>query len=155
MCTYNSCKPWFKRCLSSIKREVPICHLVVVDNYSYDDTVHTIKSIFPDAIIVKTRAKLAYARRLGVKYVDTDSFVFIDDDIELTSGWFTKLTSILDGGVGAVHGLHININLTYATEYSLWNLKRLYKIYPSRIIDVTSINPYAFRGYTTNTISNN
>ena len=35
MCTWNSSKPYFRRCLSSIKREVDVHHFVVVDGDVY------------------------------------------------------------------------------------------------------------------------
>jgi len=58
ICTWNSNKPWFKRCLYSIKREIPICHLIVVDRFSKDGTQETIRRLFPEAIIIESDLNL-------------------------------------------------------------------------------------------------
>lgn len=102
MCTWNSNKPWFKRCLISIKREIPVCHFIVVDRFSNDGTVSVIKNIFPDAVIVQNNFNLGKARQEGIKYVDTQWFAFIDDDIELFNGWFKTITNYIRSSTGAI-----------------------------------------------------
>lgn len=39
----------------------------------------------------------------GIRLVDTEYFVFVDDDVELPVGWFERVTSFLDVKVGAIH----------------------------------------------------
>ena len=34
MCTWNSHRPWFHKCLFSIKREIPVHQFILVDRYS-------------------------------------------------------------------------------------------------------------------------
>lgn len=43
MLTSNSNKPWFKRVLLAIKRNIPVHHFIVVDNYSTDGTINMVK----------------------------------------------------------------------------------------------------------------
>lgn len=89
MLTKNSNKPYFRRVLSAIKRNVPVHHFVVVDAYSMDGTVETIKEFFGDkVIVVRSNATLGKARYIGMKLVDTEWFAFIDSDCEILDSWF-------------------------------------------------------------------
>jgi glycosyltransferase involved in cell wall biosynthesis len=76
MCTYNNNKSWFNDCLESIKRGVLVHCFILVDFYSKDSTVLTVKQYFPNAKIIKTKDKLARARRTGFEQVDTPWFAF-------------------------------------------------------------------------------
>ena len=98
MCTWNSNKLHFRKCLLSVKREVPVHHFIVMDRYSSDGTIGAVRSVFSDAKVFQTTANLAMAQRIGVKHVDTRYLAFIDDDIELSEGWFRKMISFIKGG---------------------------------------------------------
>jgi len=102
MCTWNSNRSFFGKCLKSIEREIPVHHFIVVDRFSHDGTIDAIKRYF-EPVIVKTRANLAKARSMGISRVDTEYFVFVDDDIELPFGWFKRVASYLTPDVGAIH----------------------------------------------------
>lgn len=93
MLTRNSNRPYFHRVLKSIERNIPLNHLIIVDGYSTDGTIETVKSIFKEKTIVlrsKTacHGELGYARYLGMRLVDTEWFAFIDSDTEILDGWF-------------------------------------------------------------------
>jgi glycosyltransferase involved in cell wall biosynthesis len=89
MLTKNSNKPWFRRILATIKREIPVHHFIIIDGYSTDGTIDVVKEFFGDKVIViKTRAPLGCARYLGMRAVDTEWFAFIDSDVEILPGWF-------------------------------------------------------------------
>ena len=73
MLTKNSNKPWFRRVLAAIKREVPVHHFIVVDGHSTDGTLNVVKEFFADKmIVIKSRAPLGCARYLGMMSVDTE-----------------------------------------------------------------------------------
>jgi len=122
MCTWNSNKPWFERCLASIEREIPVCHFIVVDRFSNDGTVEAIKKFFPEALIMKSDADLGKARQEAIRYIDTEWFVFVDDDIELCSGWFESITSRMTYETGAVAALPL-VTLRWLRKYSLYARK--------------------------------
>ena len=103
MCTWNSNKPYFEKCLKSIKREIPVHHFIVVDRFSRDGTVDVIKKHLKRVIAVQNHENLAKARAVGISIVDTKYFVFMDDDMELPAGWFKRLISYIDQDVGVVH----------------------------------------------------
>lgn len=159
MCTWNSNKPYFNRCLKSIKREVPVHHFIVVDRYSTDNTFETIKKYFhePSLKIIQTKENLAKARKIGISHVDTEFFVFLDDDIELPKNWFHRLTSKINKKVGAIHQLdeHIMINNPIYDRWIRWKIswRGLWKKIPiGTITDVTEKEINQFRGYTHSTI---
>ena len=105
MCTYNSNKRVFPLVLEGIRRAIPLNRLIVVDRHSRDGTVETIKKYFPDALIIRSNANLAYARHIGIRYVETEWFAFIDDDAIVLPHWFKCLYPFTQHeDVGAVEG---------------------------------------------------
>jgi glycosyltransferase involved in cell wall biosynthesis len=120
MCTWNSKKPWLKQCLASIKREIPSCHLIVVDRFSDDGTVEVVKRFFPEALIIESETNLGKARQEAIRHIDTDWFVFVDDDVELCNGWFSKITSNLTRDTGAIAGFTLP-TLEWLKKLSLYN----------------------------------
>lgn len=118
MCTWNSNKAWFKRCLASIKREIPICHFIIVDRFSNDDTIEAVKHFFPEALIIESEVNLGKARQEGIEHVDTECFVFMDDDVELCNDWFRTITRQIKHNTGAIAGLALP-TLEWLSKYSL------------------------------------
>jgi len=100
MCTWNSNKPYFVRCLESIKREVPIHHFILIDRFSTDGTVEAVSEEFSHALIKRSNARLAFSRKLGIDLVDTEFFVCVDSHIELCDGWFKRIMNY----VGSIQG---------------------------------------------------
>lgn len=147
ICTWNSNKPWFRKCLESIKR-ITYDNIIVVDRFSSDGTVNVIKEVFPSAIIVQLTENLARARAAGIKLVHTDWFLFIDSDVEIPKGWFKKILSNLSEGVAVVHG--------YALPVSHVSRKWNDFIYSfsgvPKLIDIDSSNPDKARGLTDATL---
>lgn len=84
MCTWNSNKLHFRKCLLSIKKEVEVHHFIVIDRYSCDGTVEVVRSVFPSARIFQTAANLGTAQRIGIKHMDVRYLASFDDDIELS-----------------------------------------------------------------------
>jgi glycosyltransferase involved in cell wall biosynthesis len=61
--TKNSNKPWSKRVLTAIKKEIPVHHFIVVDGYSTDGTIEIVRELFDRKIVViKTLSPLGCAR---------------------------------------------------------------------------------------------
>jgi glycosyltransferase involved in cell wall biosynthesis len=123
MCTWNSNKPWFKNCLYSIRREIPICHFIVVDRFSNDGTQRVVKEIFPEAIIIESNLNLGRARAEAIKHVDTEWFIFVDDDIELFNGWFKTISKYLNPMIGAV-AFEVSPEVKWLKKFS-YNSRRI------------------------------
>ena len=127
MCTWNSNKPWFMQCLSSIKNEIPICHYIVVDRFSKDDTIKVIKQFFKKAIIIESDIELGKARQEAIKHVDTEWFVFMDDDVELCSGWFKDITNCITEKTGSINGFPLP-TLEWLRKFSLYTRKMAFDL---------------------------
>ncbi len=83
-----------EKCLASIYREIPVCHLIVVDGFSTDRTLEIAGKFDKDygnVKVIKTDARHGKAREIGIRQVDTDWFVFIDSDVILQPGWTDKI----------------------------------------------------------------
>jgi len=133
MCSWNSNKPFFHRCLESIKREIPVHHFILVDRYSNDGTVDEVKKHFDRLKIIKSNANLGRARALGIQFVDTEYFAFIDSDVELPKGWFPRLMAHMNNKIGAIHEHLLPDSVT--AKWLKWQLKRQPK---PPITDITS-----------------
>jgi len=154
MCTWNSNKPYFLKCLNSIRREIPIHHFILIDRFSNDGTVETVKEIFSNAIVRETYANLGMSRKLGIELVDTEFFVFVDSDIELCKGWFREIKKHIDSKTGAVHGQAVPV-LKYLAKWFEWKWKKWIPMRRENIDKVqiaTAKEPDTFRGYTHNTL---
>ncbi|WP_069807894.1 glycosyltransferase family 2 protein [Vulcanisaeta thermophila] len=107
MPTYNSLKriKLFDTVLLAIKKYIPLNNLIIVDRYSNDGTIEKVKEVFPNAIIIRTEANLAYARHIGIRHVETEWFAFIDDDAIILPHWFKVLSKFIKHrNVGAIEG---------------------------------------------------
>jgi len=156
MCTWNSNKPYFERVLQSIKREIPVHCFILVDRFSCDNGPQVVQRYFPDARIILTNSELAKARQLGIQFVDTEHFVFVDDDIVLPNGWFRGLWGYIDSETGAIHAQAVPVvPLLYEEKWRRWQEKRaerLGKMVERGILEVTEKNMDKNLGYTHNTI---
>jgi glycosyltransferase involved in cell wall biosynthesis len=142
MCTWNSNKAYFEKCLRSIAKEIPVHHFIDIDSFSTDGTVSVIKRYFPEAVIVTANLDLANKRRLGISHVDTPIFAFIDDDIVLSKGWLKPLmASLTDDNVGAAQGRAF-------PSYTIFQHVK----YPTDKIVLTKSDPDLYRGETHNTL---
>ena len=117
MPTYNSNKGIFSLVLESIRRYVPLNRLIVVDRYSNDGTVELIREKFPDALVIQTSASLGYARHIGIRFVETEWFAFIDSDVIVLPTWFNVVSKYTKyDKVGAIESSYVNINFLTAKQ---------------------------------------
>lgn len=102
VCTYNSEK-FLKSCLASIKRNIPVKTLWIVDNYSSDGTLKIAESFC--ANVVESKGSLAESRQISFSLVETPLFVNVDSDIMLSENWFSNISRFLTAKHGAVWGV--------------------------------------------------
>jgi len=102
----------FDLCLQSLKKNVPISNLIVVDAFSTDGTLKCIRKYFDDVKIIQSFALRGKARQIGITHVQTEFFMFVDDDVVLCENWFEKAIKLFqDPKVGAVWGVDIPRNV--------------------------------------------
>lgn len=118
MLTKNSNSPIFRKTLQSIKREIPVSRLIVVDGGSTDATLDTVRDLpLRTKIIHDPKGNRATARQLGIEAVETDLFAFIDDDVVLQRGWFQLMKRYFHNeNVGGVWGAAIPVE-EYTRRY--------------------------------------
>ena len=94
----------FQKCLRSIRRQIPINTLVVVDAFSNDNTLKTIRSHFTKVKVIRSNALRGKAREIGIRNVETEWFAFVDSDIVLCENWFNGLMKYARSQVGGIEG---------------------------------------------------
>jgi len=94
------------KCIESVKKNVPLCHLIIVDGFSDDKTLKIIKEkVKSNLIIIQTDMGLASCREFALRIADSDWVAFIDSDIEVNENWKEMLLLIKNERIGAVEGL--------------------------------------------------
>jgi len=109
MLTKNSNKPYFRRVLRAVKEKIPVHHFVVVDGYSTDGTVETVKEFFGSRVkVIRTTGTLGYARLLGLIVSDTEWIVFVDSDVEILDGYDIAKPLMRDPRIWGIQGVFVS-----------------------------------------------
>jgi glycosyltransferase involved in cell wall biosynthesis len=111
MITKNS-EFMLERCIDSIYANLPVENLIIIDNYSTDQTLNIINKLnkkYRTIKVLSLKGSRALARETGIRHVKTDWFMFVDSDVTLSRDWFKKAEKQLKDDVGAVWGLNIDV----------------------------------------------
>ena len=67
--TYNAV-PWLERCLGSLQASSVPVQTVIVDNRSTDETVNTIRTRYPQTVLIENQENLGFgqANNIGIRY---------------------------------------------------------------------------------------
>lgn len=70
----------------------------VIDNYSKDDSVPFIKEKFPEVDIISLNKNYGFAEgyNLGLKQIDSEYFVLLNSDVEVTENWIDPIIDYMD-----------------------------------------------------------
>jgi len=93
---YNKEKT-IKKCIESIYREIKDIEIIIVDDFSKDNSVKIIKKHFPNVklIVNKKNKGAAYCRNTGIKKSKGDYLFFIDSDVFLKKGFFKNMIELI------------------------------------------------------------
>ncbi len=111
MLTKNS-EHLLDKCVASIYENVPVNNLIVVDGNSTDRTLKILDAFnerYGNVTVTIMDGSRAKAREIGIAQVTTDWFMFADSDIILSRGWFREAKENIQGDVGAVWGVNIDV----------------------------------------------
>jgi len=100
------------KCLASLYRNVPVNQLIVVDGFSTDRTLKILDAAnerYGNVKVLSVNGSRARARERGIAQVTTDWFMFADSDVVLSPGWFRQAKENIQGDVGAVWGVNIDV----------------------------------------------
>jgi len=120
--TYNS-ERYLEPCLVSIRENIPVRKLFVIDKFSEDRTVEISKKY--GAEVIQSNCSLAEARKLGFNLVETEKFVNVDSDIVLPSDWFNRVMKYWNSdNIGCIWGVPVHMEpLHRAYQTSMYKLK--------------------------------
>jgi len=88
---------YWKDCLDSLFREIPINRLLVGDGGCTDDSIEIVKA-YPNVIVFdhsKFKSQGYCIRRL-IENVETEWFVYLHSDVLLPKGWFKEMVKYCD-----------------------------------------------------------
>jgi glycosyltransferase involved in cell wall biosynthesis len=111
MLTKNS-EHLLEKCLASIYQNVPVNRMIVVDGFSTDRTLKILDAAnerYGNVKVLSLNGSRARARERGIAQVKTEWFMFADSDILLSRDWFRKAKDNIQGDVGAVWGVNIDV----------------------------------------------
>lgn len=111
--------PTLRECLQSATENLPVRKLIVIDNYSGDNTLEIASSF--NAEIHRENTGLGFATRLGIETASSELIVFLDSDAVITDRKFLEKALMLlhDHTVGAVVGQAENHVFSYGLPLSL------------------------------------
>lgn len=120
--TYNS-ERYLEQCLASIRANIPVRKLFVIDKFSQDRTIKIAEKF--DAEIVQTDVSLAEARKVGFNLIETSLFVNVDSDIVLPPNWFKRVMQYWDNDkIGCMWGVPLHMNMLHrAYQTSMYKFR--------------------------------
>lgn len=145
--TKNSERPCLKECLDSIYKNVPVCHLIVVDGGSTDNTLNIVSQYSNVIIIDDSNGSRATARQKGIENVDSEWFMFVDSDVILCKDWFKKAWKLVHEDVGAIWGVAIPLRKSWYNR-----VKAMAKLYRKSVLDLLVERPRLRRYLTHDTL---
>nr|MDQ3394869.1 glycosyltransferase family 2 protein [Bacteroidota bacterium] len=74
------------------------CHIVVGDNGSTDDSIEYIKNNFPEVAIIRLPTNEGFSKgyNLVLRQVQSEYYVLLNSDVEVTAGWVAPVISLMD-----------------------------------------------------------
>jgi GT2 family glycosyltransferase len=91
-------KAWLKKFLPTLEEYSQEATVFVADNASTDDSVDYVKINFPTVKIIINASNGGYAKGYNdvLKQIDSEYFVLINSDIEVTAGWLSPIIALMD-----------------------------------------------------------
>jgi len=85
--------PYWRECLESVHREIPVNRLLIGDGGCTDFTIQIAKE-YPNVTVLdhSTFKTLGYSIRRLIEAVETEWFVYLHSDVLLPPGWFEEMS---------------------------------------------------------------
>ena len=140
--TWNSEKT-IEECLIAIRKFGNPNKIIIVDNESTDQTVKIARNY--DCEILYDTKSLGSARKKGLKAASTKWIGFIDSDVIISDGWYSKILNYVNEDIGAIQGRKLSTIAPFR-EIEKKKIKKIFE--KKRYYDLN----FGDRGYTDNTI---
>ena len=84
--------------LPTVKLYSGIARIIVADNNSTDDSINWLKSNHPDVMLIEMDQNRGFAGgyNTALKSVDTEYFVLLNSDVEVTENWLQPIISLME-----------------------------------------------------------
>ncbi|MEP0984234.1 glycosyltransferase family 2 protein [Ekhidna sp.] len=94
---YNG-KGYLEKFLPSVINHSAAAEIIIADNASTDDSLSFLSTQYPDIRQIVLKKNLGYAGGYNeaLKQIDSDFFVLLNSDVEVTSGWLDPMESFLN-----------------------------------------------------------
>ena len=75
-----------------------LSRIYIIDNNSSDESVSFISKTYPDIEVIKNDKNYGYADgyNVGLKKIDTDYYVLLNNDVEVTENWLSPMFELLE-----------------------------------------------------------
>ena len=88
--------------------DLNVNRLILMDNLSDDDTVYIARTKAEEygwtSVVKEQECSLPRAREVAAEMVQTQWFLFLDDDVRLSEGYLRQITRCIAPSIGAVQG---------------------------------------------------
>ena len=112
--TYNGAK-WIEKCLTSLINSSIKTKIIVIDNFSKDNTIEIIKENFPEILLINSEENLGFAKanNLGIRYSldqGADFFFLLNQDAWIENDTIEKMINAFEikKDAGIVSPIHTN-----------------------------------------------
>lgn len=91
-------KEYLKQFLPSVVAYTPEAKIIVADNGSTDDTLSFLEANFPTIEIIRLHHNYGFCEgyNKALSQLNTDFFVLLNSDVEVTKGWLAPMISLLE-----------------------------------------------------------
>ena len=112
--TYNGCI-WIDKCIGSLKKSSIQNQIIVIDNFSTDQTINYIKENYPDVLIIQNKNNLGFgkANNIGLNYAieeNADYIFLLNQDAWVEPDTIKYLVEFqkMNKEFGIVSPIHLN-----------------------------------------------
>ena len=115
-------RDWLDKFLPTVIKYSSEASIFVLDNNSTDDSVELLIKKFPKVEIIKNKENYGYAEgyNAGLKQIDSEYFVLLNSDIEVTKNWISPIISLMesDKDISACQPKILDFNYKERFEYA-------------------------------------
>lgn len=118
---YNG-RAYLEKFLPSVIKYSKDCEVVVADNCSTDDSVHFMKTTFPEIRLILLTENLGFSQGYNesLKQVEAEYYVLLNSDVEVTEDWVTPVIQMMeeDTSIAAAQPKILDYNNPEYFEYA-------------------------------------
>ncbi|PCJ22877.1 MAG: dTDP-Rha--alpha-D-GlcNAc-pyrophosphate polyprenol alpha-3-L-rhamnosyltransferase [Flavobacteriales bacterium] len=91
-------KKFLEQFLPSVTKHSTNAQIIIIDNYSTDDSTAFIRTNYPEVRLVLLDKNYGFSGgyNKGLKQIDSEYFVLLNSDVEVTENWLTPMIKLLD-----------------------------------------------------------